>query len=232
MTDINPPDLSGDINELPDPSGGDLPTSYEGGTYDIDGYHGEVANRRALRSKTFLGFDPKNGFFKVGEEIIACGPNQPNLFCTIAGINFPWQYWDGGNMICTNPNPGQQSFGDWNEGGVARQVNCAACPKNSANGASGQSICKDSVQIAMSLLLNGREVMALFRSTNFKIVGDVNRFLDGLERAGQHLKNCTVEIGKGDATELKGGRGKLYGWRLTVKSEKPLTEFLKSINQK
>lgn len=232
-TDPNaPPDELGDPNALPDPIEGALVPSEtslaSAGFVDVDEYHQEVANRSHVRQTLFLKWDTGNGLFKVGEDIISGIPGAEELLCTVNLAMFAFQYWkpNQGGLGCENPNPGKFPSGNWIVSETETKPRlCATCDKNPRNGAKGDA-CKDALNIAMSICMGGSEKLAKFSSSNFKVVGDFNMFLDKLKGIGVRLFNSTLKIGKGDAIDVKGK--KMYGWKLQVVArDKPLSVYLR-----
>jgi hypothetical protein len=198
---------------------------------DTDDYHQGIANRSHLRRKIFLKWDTTNGFFKVNDDIVACGP-QPPLVATVIGANFSWQMWSNMQLLCENKDPGKKhklpdgrlaQLGDWNENGIISKKECAPCPYNSANGAKGEKVCKDSMQLTMSILLDGNERTVSMQSSNFKLLGDFDDFLYKLKAMGRRIGEVTIQISRGPASEVRGK--KMFGWTIEKISDKPLWDY-------
>lgn len=228
----SPPEELGDPNSLPDPVSGAVAPSETSlataGFVDVDEYHQEVANRSHVRQTLFLKWDTSNGLFKVGDESIAGYPGNESLLCTVQLAMFSFQYWlpNMGGPGCENPNPGKSQHGNWRlaEGKTEPKL-CATCDKNPRNGAKGDT-CKDALNLALSISVGGNEKLAKFSSSNFKIVGDFNNFLDRLQAIGVRLFNSTLAITKGDAIEVN--KKKMFGWKLQVIArDKPLPAYLR-----
>lgn len=228
--------LQDSTNELP-PPGAEFETEastevVEVGTFvDVDTFHSGIANRSHLRRKIFLKWDTGNGFFKVGDDIVACGPKPP-LFATVLGANFPWQLWHQMNLLCENKDPGKKiktadgrmsSYGDWNEKGVVTKKECATCPYNSRNGAKGEKVCKDSMQLNLSILLEGKERMVSMQTSNFKLIADFDDFLYKLEAMNRRVGEVTFQITRGEGIDVRGK--KMFGWNLSKVSDKPLWDY-------
>lgn len=218
-------DPNEEINALPEVA---EETNY---VMEVDKYHSEVVNRSSLRRRIFLKWDTGNGFWKVGDDVIAGAPGQPNLFATIVKVNFPWQYWDNMQLLCQNNNPGlTPRFGDWVEATGTVKKACDTCPKNSRSASfegKGKS-CKDALQLVMSVLINGDERIVGFQSANFKLVGDFDDFLDSLKIKKLHLSGITVEMGRGKSIKVNGKT--MFGWSLSVAAKQPLSEYAKTLN--
>jgi hypothetical protein len=221
--------LKDSANELP-PPGDDLEdesASTElvevGGFVDVDTYHAGINNRSHLRRKIFLKWDTGNGFFKVGDDIVACGPKPP-LVATVLGANFPWQLWSEMQLLCENKDPGKKpQQGDWNEKGIVSKKDCQSCPYNSKNGAKGQKVCKDSMQLNMSILLEGKERTVSMQTSNFKLIADFDDFLYKLEAMHRRVGEVTIKISRGEGIDVRGK--KMFGWNIEKLADKPLWDY-------
>jgi hypothetical protein len=223
---------SNEINSLPDPIdvvSTELETSSPNEFLVVDSYHGEVANRSHLRRKIFLKWDTSNGFFKTGDDIVACGPGQGDLLATVLKVNYPWQFWENMGLVCENPDPGvSPQMGLWTEpNGQKVDRACDTCPKNQKNGAKG-SVCKDALQIAMSVIIGGNEKTVGIQTANFKVVADFDDFLDVLKSRKLRLSETTIKIGRGPAIDVRGK--KMFGWKLDVVANKPLSQYMRENN--
>lgn len=207
--------------ELEDDASAEL-VEVGGNFVDIDGYHSGIANRSHLRRKIFLKWDTTNGFFKVGDEIVA-DAKKP-LIATVLGANFPWQLWSEMQLLCENKDPGKRpQQGDWNEKGIVTKKDCVTCPYNSKNGAKGQKVCKDSMQLNMSVLLDGNERTVSLQTSNFKLIGDFDDYLYKLRGMGRRVGDITLKISRGEGIDVRGK--KMFGWNIEKISDKPLWDY-------